>query len=71
MEREAWQAIVHRVAKSQVRPKHLSKHTHSRHTHIYSPGSSLLGCGLVIIAFLHHRPQILCYGTADFYSKGP
>ena len=41
-------------------------------THVSTPlAPSLLGCGLVITVFLHQRPQILCYGTADFYSKGP
>ena len=37
MDREAWQATVHRVTKSRTRLKPLSTHTHTyTHAHIYA-----------------------------------
>ena len=34
MDRGAWQAIVHRIAKSRTRLKRLGTHTHTREAHI-------------------------------------
>ena len=40
MDRTAWQATVHRVAKSQTRPKQLSTHTHTSHAPIRKSSQS-------------------------------